>query len=344
MKFIYFLSACLFSIVIQAQNILIVDNNAGIDASPAHVYPDFASAITAAVNGDIIYVQPSSISYGVATINKEVTVYGNGHTPELDNGVNAQFQDVSIAADNVKISGVYVSNYGIGTAGVRSNITIENCLVKGIGLGSGVNGCIMQGNIITERVTLHTNPTFAANVTFRNNFCQFQVGVNFENFNSTTIFTNNIITNRTWHNDNIFNNASGLVIQNSIFVFNSVQNWVGNYGGTPITFNNCITYNYAGYVFAALNGSNNQDNVNPQFVSIPTNTPLFNVANNYNVSPTLLGTDGFPIGIHNGVYDFDMRGYPTPLAYIKEMNINNSIITAGTNLNITLKANANRSN
>ncbi len=343
MKFFYFLSACLFSIAIQAQNILIVDNNAGIDASPAHVYPDFTSAITAAANGDIIYVQPSSISYGVVNINKEVSVYGTGHAPELDNGINAKFQAIEIAANNVKLSGIYIIN-GVGTIGVRSNIIIENCLTNVIGLGSGVNGCIMQGNIITDRVILHTNPTYATNVTFRNNFCQFQVGVNFENFNSSTIFTNNIITNRTWHNDNIFNNASGLVIQNSIFVFNSVQSWVGNYGGTPITFNNCITYNYAGYVFGALNGSNNHNNVDPQFVSIPTNTPLFNIANNYNVSPTLLGTDGLPIGIHNGGYDFDMRGYPTPLAYISEMNINNSIITAGTNLNITLKANANKTN
>ena len=343
MKFIYFLSACLFSIAIQAQNILIVDNNAGIDASPAHVYPDFASAITAAANGDIIYVQPSSVSYGVVNINKEVTVYGTGHTPELDNGINAKFQEITISANNVKLSGVYAIN-GVGTSGVRSNIIIENCLLNGIGLGSGVDGCIMQGNIITERVTLHASPAYAVNVTFRNNFCQFQVGVNFVNFNSSTIFTNNIITNRTWHNDNVFSNASGLVVQNSIFVFNSVQNWVGNNGGTPITFNNCITYNYAGYVFASLNGSNNQDNVNPQFVSIPANNPLFNVANNYNVNPALLGTDGLPIGIHNGGYDFDMRGYPTPLAYIKEMNINNSIITAGTNLNITLKANANKTN
>lgn len=343
MKKLYFFLIGLMSLLGHAQNILIVDNNAGIDTSPAHVYPDFASAITAAANGDIIYVQPSSVSYGVVNINKEVTVYGTGHTPELDNGINAKFQEITISASNVKLSGVYTIN-GVGTSGIRANVIIENCLLNVIGLGSGVNGCIIQGNIITDRVILHANPIYAANVTFRNNFCQFQVGLNFENFNSTTIFTNNIITNRTWHADYIFSNATGLVIQNSIFVFNNTQNDVANYGGTPITFNNCITYNYAGYVFAALNGSNNHNNVNPQFVSIPTNNPVFNVANNYNINPILLGSDGFPIGIHNGGYDFDMRGYPTPLAYIREMNINNNVITAGTNLNITLKANANKSN
>lgn len=343
MKKLYFFLVGLMSLLGQAQNILIVDNNSGIDASPAHVYPDFPSAIAAAANGDIIYIQPSATSYGAVTINKEVAVYGNGHTPELDNGLNAKFDSFTIAANNVKISGVYIVE-NITTTGVRSNITIENNRLITIALNSGINGSLIQGNFILRGITLNADPLSALNVTVRNNFCYTAYFYNFKNFNSTTIFTNNIVTSDNNSYDNVFNNANGLVVQNSIFVYNNIQNWVGNAGGTPITFNNCITYNYAGYVFDPLNGSNNHNNVNPQFVSIPTNNQLFNVANDYNVNPVLLGTDGLPIGIHNGVYDFDMRGYPTPLAYIKEMNINNSVITAGTNLNITLKANANKSN
>ncbi len=343
MKHFYFIIVCLFSLIGQAQNILIVDNNSGINTTPAHVFPDFTSAITAAVNGDIIYVQPSATSYGSITINKEVTVYGNGHFPELDNGINASFIGIGIAADNVKVSGVNITS-GISTSGSRANVIIENCLVPTINLSSGINECIIQGNIITSQVTLNANSLLAVNVTFRNNFCQFQISSDFENFNSSTIFTNNIITNRTTHQSSLFDKANGLVVQNSIFVFNNGLAYVGNLNGTPITFNNCVTYNYTGVTISALNGTNNNDNINPQFVTIPTNTPLFSVANNYNINPTLLGTDGFPIGIHNGGYDFDMRGYPTPLAYISEMNINNNIITAGANLNITLKANANKSN
>jgi hypothetical protein len=344
MKIFYFLSACLFSFAVQAQNILIVDNNPGINATPAHVYPDFASAIADAANGDVIYMQPSAVSYGAVTISKGVTVYGTGHTPELDNGLSVKFDDVTISANNVKLSGVYITN-NVTNSGTRSNSTIENCRITTISLDSGINGCLIQGNLILRGVTLNANAINAVNVTLRNNFCYTAFFYNFKNFNSTTIFTNNLVTTDNNSYDNVFNNANGLVVQNSIFVYNNIQNWVGNTGGTPITFNNCLTYNLnPANVFEPLTGSNNRNNVNPQFVAIPNNSFAFNVANDYNVSPTLLGTDGLPIGLFNGGYDFDMRGYPTPLAYIREMNINNSVITAGATLNVTLKANANKTN
>ena len=39
-----------------------------------------------------------------------------------------------------------------------------------------------------------------------------------------------------------------------------------------------------------------------------------------------------------------MRGYPTLLPYLEEMTISNNIVQAGADLNVNLKANANKTN
>ena len=39
-----------------------------------------------------------------------------------------------------------------------------------------------------------------------------------------------------------------------------------------------------------------------------------------------------------------MRGYPTELPYLTEMTISNNMVPGGSNLNVNLKANANKTN
>jgi len=56
------------------------------------------------------------------------------------------------------------------------------------------------------------------------------------------------------------------------------------------------------------------------------------------------GTDGNDVGIFSGYYDFDIKGYPTELPYIIDMTISNNMVPAGADLNVNLKANANKSN
>jgi len=344
MKKIILVIALLVVSLTQAQNVLIVDNNTSVDTSPSHMFTNFANAQTAAANGDIIYIQPSITAYGNITISKEITVYGIGHTPELNDDRKSYVNNVTIAASNVKVSGLYVrsGNSGsIATSGSHSNITIENNYVYNyINVHTGITNANIHGNVIN--VGLYLNNSVNATVT--NNF--IKAGVNsLQYFNSTTIFNNNVVVFGSVTTNSFFYSPIDFVAQNNIFVFTSNfngTNWQN--GGTPTIFNNCLSYSYNGTTIAPMNGSGNFDNTNPQFVSISGTDPLFNVNNDYNIGSGSLGTDGNDIGLYNGYYDFDMRGYPTLLPYLTEMTISNNMVPAGATLNVNLKANANKTN
>lgn len=347
MKKIILLIAIFFISYTNAQTILIVDNNVSVDTTPAHVFNTFAGAIAAAANGDTIYVQPSETTYGSITINKEVTIYGGGHTPELNNGRRAFFGNISITASNVKLSGIGVSaNTSLSVTGTRSNITIENNMLFNIAISGGItDNVIIQGNIINNNLTLSSNAANSMNTTVVNNFFDTPSANGLSYLNSSTIFNNNIVVFNGVTTQSFINQPIDLVAQNNVFVFTSSfngTNWEA--GGTPTTFHNCLSYSYPGNTLALMNGIGNHDNINPIFTSIPANNPVFDVLNDYHIGSGSLGTDGNEVGIHNGFYDFDMRGYPTLLPYITEMTIQNNMLPAGTDLNVNLKANANKTN
>ncbi len=343
-KLLLYVALGIFSYT-QAQNILIVDNNNNIDTSPAHMYDTFNAAISAAGNGDIIYVQPSEASYGNVTINKEVTIYGMGHTPELNAGRNAFFGNITISSSNVKLAGIRCTS-NVTITGTTQNVTLENSFFNNIALNSGITSNItIQGNLIDGSLGLSANNNNSENITITHNFFNTVPQNGLSYLNSTTIFNNNIVTYSGGGTTSIFYIPNDLVAQNNIFAptsnFNGT-NWQS--GGTPTLFNNCMTYSYNGITLGDLNGTGNFNNTNPQFVSIPGTDPSYSVDNDYNIGATALGTDGNDIGLFNGFYDFDMRGYPTLLPYLEEMTISNNMVSAGANLQVNLKANANKTN
>ncbi|WP_417200270.1 hypothetical protein [Bizionia sp.] len=335
----------------NAQNTLIVDNNPFIDDSPSHVYTTFAAAIAGASNGDIIMIQPSSTTYGNITVNKGVTVLGMGHAPELNNGEASSAGNITVTANNVKISGLHVIGYII-TGNNVNNLLIENCAIAvGIYANSiGNEDITIRGNVIKNLIYLNATLTNSTNITITNNLIQ-NIGNNgLQYFNDTTIFNNNVIVaDQTAFQWSIFLNPNNLVCQNNIWVFTANnQAIVDQNGGTPIIHNNSLTYHYGTQTIADLNGTGNFNNQNPFFVSIPANNPLWAATNNYNLGSSSVGndagTDGNDVGIFNGYYDFDVRGYPTELPYLTEMSIFNNMVPAGTSLNVNLKANANKTN
>ncbi|MGB1269424.1 MAG: hypothetical protein ACPG45_06775 [Flavobacteriaceae bacterium] len=347
MKKIILLTVVLLASYTQAQSILIVDNNVNVDTSPAHMYSTFATAIAAASNGDTIYIEPSETSYGNIIINKEVTIYGGGHTPELNNGRSAYIGHVTLSASNVKLSGVELAvNTSLTISGTRSNITLENNKLFNIAMNSAItNNVIIQGNIIDNNVILSTVGANSVNTTIINNFFNTPSANGLSYFNSSTMFNNNVVVFSGVTTQSFLSSPQDLVAQNNVFVFTSSfngVNWQG--GGTPTVFNNCLSYSYSGATLGGMNGTGNFDNVNPTFTSIPGTNPLFDETNDYHIGSGSNGTDGNEVGIHNGFYDFDMRGYPTLLPYITEMTIQNNMVPAGSNLNVNLKANANKSN
>jgi hypothetical protein len=334
----------------NAQNTLIVDNNVFIDDTPAHVFTNFPAALAAASNGDIILIQPSATSYGNINITKSITVKGMGYAPSLNNGEGSYIGSASINASNIKLTGLNISG-GIAAGNNINNLLVEDCFIAAITLnGIGNSNHTFRGNVIKSQIFLNTTNTNSLNFTFTNNLIQDLNNYSFYYFNDTTIFNNNtIIADRDHVSYSTFLNPNNVVCQNNIWVFTSNSfSTISQTGTIPVIHNNSLTYHYGSATITALNGTGNLDNQNPFFVNIPANNPYWAVDNNYNLGGSSAGnnagTDGNDVGIFNGYYDFDMRGYPTELPYLTEMSISNNMVPAGSNLSVNLKANANKTN
>lgn len=335
----------------NAQNTLIVDNNVFIDDAPSHVYTTFATAIAAASNGDTILIQPSSTTYGAITVNKSVTVLGMGYAPELNNGETSGTSNITVSASNVKIAGINVNGW-VSPANNVTNLLVEDCWIGSGAYASAIGNADItyRGNVIRGLIYLNATPTNSLNITITNNLIQNLGSSALQYFNDTTIFNNNIIIgDQAFTGYVIFYAPNNLVCQNNTWLFtNNALAQVDQTGGNPIIHNNSLTYHYGTPTITALNGTGNLDNQNPFFVNIPANNPYWAADNDYNLGASSngndAGTDGNDVGIFNGFYDFDMRGYPTELPYLTEMSIGNNMVPAGSSLNVNLKANANKTN
>lgn len=78
----------------QAQNILRVNNGAGMNAP----YTTLAAAVAAAGTNDIIMVEGSIVDYGSITINKKVTIVGPGYFLEENLNLQATPQTALVGA------------------------------------------------------------------------------------------------------------------------------------------------------------------------------------------------------------------------------------------------------
>lgn len=136
-----------------AQNIINVNNQAtGVTTQ----YTTLQAAVTAAANGDIIYLYPSPISYGNATINKGLTIIGPGYLVQ---------QNPSLQINT------YVNNAILG------DITYTTGSNDGIITGCDFNYLVLNGqtnvqitrNKIRDRIYLsNTNNILVSNCYFEN--------------------------------------------------------------------------------------------------------------------------------------------------------------------------------
>jgi hypothetical protein len=343
------------SITIQAQTVHVVDNNQGAGAQ----YTSVQTAVNAATAGDIIYIQPSPNSYGSINITKPLSIYGIGNNPELNSGQNSTVVTISFGnASGSKISGLNINGITLtGQTVISHDVIITNNRINGSIVGNPLtnraNNVIISGNYLRKQNANLIDTHNSQNWVISNNIIE-QLHTNatfatFNRFNASTILNNNIILSRQNGDGNqsiqVFFNCFGTQISNNIFLFtgNSVANM--NLGGnSALAFNNNLTYSYNA-VFDALSGTNNIDDTDPLFVAFNPNVALNTISNDFNLqggSPAAnAGTDGLDLGIYNGNFPFNIRGYPTELPYLTDFVIFNNIISAGTSLNVNVKANAN---
>ncbi len=338
--------------------IITVDNRTGSGAN----FSSVSSAISAAANGDTIYIHPSSVSYGNIVVNKSLVFIGPGHHPEYTGGMGASIENINLTggSSGSKFAGLIINYIACAVWAQSNNIEISNnyffygVVIAGpYGDNSDGDNWLIQGNVIIEKagwggtklININSGSSVNGNSNWiiRNNFIQtldYQGNNIFGYLNSTTIIENNIILHRN-SNPIFFTNCNGGEFRNNIF-------WVTNSSFTKIDSNavnmlflNNITYHSSG-TLEILPGTANIDNSDPQFVFINNNNPKWDQENNYKLSETSpghnVGTDGTDLGIYGTNFPFRMEGYPQDFPRLQYYQVSNTVVPQGGTLEINLKA------
>lgn len=344
MKKHFFLSILFIAIVSFVNaTILTVSNTINLPSGPGQ-YTTPQAAHDAAYNGDTLLIQGTPNAYPDLNISKKLAIFGPGYNPQRENVNKAMiptiylqngsagtiiaglyisnaisFNSISIASSNYSIYRNYVGSiqlYYPGGSGVISNVNIYNNVVSQISGWNDANSInwVIANNIITSNISSFNQ----SSITIKNNL-----------FIQTT--------------GGVFNNLVNCVISNNIFYGASPY----NSSITLCAFNNNLTYNCTNPTlpYGSNVGSGNKISTDPMFLSVPTTTVTYTYNYRLNsASPAKnAGTDGTDIGLTGGTYPIyqsttDILTGEPPIPKITLLNLTNSSVPAGGNLQFQVKA------
>lgn len=316
----YAFTLSLFASVAFSQTVRIVDNNFNAPTGP-NVYTTLQAAENDCVDGDIIYVQPSTTKYGSVTIDvPNITLIGIGFNLTKDLAYGSTITNVSLynnpentaSASGAIITGLTIDNIypGLKRTGtgdyVQSDILIYNNNIRYIYQSPSyqhvqTSNFVIRDNRITDYLIIYV-PT--SNLLIRNNL--FPSGyINLNSGPNTATITNNILygdirTNNAAdniiieHNNFIGSNSSSVnafstlrsdLVSNNIFYGRSPR-------GSSTFYDNIFTANVSFGTFdntlppAGVGGQNtgspNYEGEDPQFVNVPI---LNTYSANYDFTP-----------------------------------------------------------
>ncbi len=305
-KFVLF-SLFFVSQITFAQNILRVNNTTGIKG--IGVYDSFDAAQKAAVNGDIIYLDPSSTGYGSITITKKLTIFGNGF--HLANNTNASFDrrtailtDVTFnsGSQNTNLIGLHIT----GTVSVNvENISLKRCRLDGYTSVNADRFSLIQSLVTNGDVNGSYSNKRSTNSIFSNNI--FLNGKTIIHFSGTSI-TNNIFGLGGYR----FNDLEGCIFSNNIINTGSSNSVIFDNNAIGNTISNNICTSSVGLPTGS--GNINDVNISTIFkVGNPwtdINTLEANLQLADNSPAKTAGAGKTPIGIYAGVNPYIPSGLP----------------------------------
>lgn len=230
-----------------------VNNNAGVTADFTTLTAAVANA--SVVSGDTIHVEPSATQYSFPTVNKQLTIIGNGYLL-TGAGSNAGLQEntgtsivggfrFSSGSAGTKIIGIRInggSDFSSGYSGAV-NITFEKCFVEVFSplayiTSSTYSGIIFRKCFFTNQLGFgNESNAVINNITYENNI--FNSGASFTPGSSTNfIFRNNIVHSsaailaNAYVANNVFTSSSvstftSCNVKNNVFVANQTGVTVG---------------------------------------------------------------------------------------------------------------------
>ncbi|WP_035567256.1 hypothetical protein [Hymenobacter sp. IS2118] len=325
----------------QAQTIRRV-NNTGITGTS--IYTTLQAAHDAASNGDIIYLEPSGISYGSLNSTKRLTIIGNGYFLAQNPGLQLT------AAESL----VGTVQFGVGSTGSR----ITGCDISTMGITA--SDVVVERNKLTTTYIGYNITTGAtvsvSNVLVRQNYFE-SGGISFYPGSSTTVSNISISSNILAFAS--INTASGQYsnMNNIIIANNVIGDLTGNNGYTidvdnAVIKNNILTYTSATATFNKRNNvtsynisggpqfgtaNNNQQNVSPSAIFVGGTASTDGAFQLKAGSPaTGTGESGGNIGAYGGAVPYRVAGIPNvPAIY----EFNQSV--SGNTLNATISTRSN---
>ncbi len=343
----------------QAQTIRVANNNPGA-ATGINVFVGATAlqdAITASTAGDIIYVVPSAVNYGIATITQPLTLFGIGISPDSQSPNRSFLNTIVIDASDVRISGISSTSeiqLGFNTTGTLNNIIIENSRVKAVKMQasnccstSDISTLLIRNNVIqgTTGGGGHIRLRTTSNAVVTNNFfiTNFTNGADMVVACCGAVFQYNLFADNG--NDPPYDELMGCVFNNNIFYgtnpqipassINNIWNYNMSFGGGGTAFNTTTNGN---------TGTGNIENIDPLFVNMPiTDTWTSSLDITLTASSPALSTDagngsGEDIGPSGGATPFNFEGNLLPLI---QSVIVPAVIPVGADLPVTIKAKGN---
>jgi hypothetical protein len=295
--------------------------------------PGIFQTITAAMNaanpGDTIYVQGTVNNYqSNLVVNKRVVLIGSGHKPNKQAPITSQFDPFGGITFSPGSSGSVIKGF-IMDGGINISVGVDSMVITDNRIGqltlAGANHLI-ETNIIGPLGT-SSQATSIINTIIRNNVITGQIG----SFNQPTVeVTNNVFLN----SGQLFYLVSNILFKNNIVLKPDLA------GASGVTFLNNITYQSTTVIpYGTNTGSGNFNNIDPEFVNVPTATTGFDYSYDFhlqNTSPGInAGTDGTNIGVYGGLSPFKMGGEP-PIPMVKEFIIWNSIVPVGSSIDVSV--------
>lgn len=347
-----------------AQSIITIDNNPG----SLTTYQTLQDAHDNAVPGDTIYVQPSSTSYGSATLSKPITIVGRSHS---EIGAQSFLSDITIASSDVSLKGLSMGsvNTAVPPASAFSNLNINDCRLTGaLELGNetslspntiDIQNVQLRGNVFLNQIYVLAD---AINVVIANNVLTDGLRA----YNSTSLSVSNNVFRVDTNSVFVFNYTSNtLSLVNNMFLFRSTQsNNRVRFREGDFNVSHSLVYNFipsgsAPVFIAEQDGTYTESNTlfdtDPQFTDVdPSVISSFAGGSNYSTtirpeddltlqpgSPALTGGNGgSQIGLYGNGYNYKTLGNPNGFPLLDVLSYDTSVPKNG-DINVTIQAKAN---
>ncbi len=302
-----------------------VNNNPGTGAN----FTSFQTAHDSCHAGDTLYVEGTTISYGVVTISKKINVIGPGfflgQNPQTQvNPTSALFTQMNC---NTGSDGTYLT--GLDIMFLKVNSGVNNLVIKrnyigcpscnpGDGVhgsmalyGSNANILIIQNYIVDGQGSGEAAITLAAgcsNVTISNNYVQGNGGgyaVIHVDVAASAVVTNNIFV----ANQNAYLIINNSPVNNNIVIFNSGS--TSPTTGSGCSYQNNFSNSNTTFDTTGGNPNHNHDGVLPAtlFVNSGSSDGMYKLKAG---SPAIgAGISGEDCGIFGGLDPYVLSGIPT---------------------------------